>query len=794
MIKNNFKIAWRNLVKNKVYSFINVGGLAVGMSVAMLIGLWLFDELSFDKATPNYDRIVQVMQHQTFDGDVVTQTANPYLLGDEIKNKYGSDFKHIVMSSFIQDHVLSFGEKKLTKTGNFFEPEITEMLSLKMLQGTHSGLSDPASIMLSESLAKAYFGEENAIDKVLKIDNKLDVKVTGVYQDFPSNSSFKGLGFIAPWQLYLNSETWIGEMTNPWRSNFTQTYAQLADNVDIDVVSSKIKDVKINKVKPEERKFKAEVFLHPMSKWHLYSSWKNGVKNGGKIDFVWLFGIIGVFVLLLACINFMNLSTARSEKRAKEVGVRKAIGSERGQLIMQFFSESFLVVGLAFLLALILVLFMLPFFNDVADKDMKILWTNPVFWISSAVFCFITGFVSGLYPALYLSSFQAIKVLKGTFKLGRWAAMPRKVLVVLQFTVSVTLIIGTIIVFRQIQFAKDRPVGYGREGLITIPMNAPELHGHYDAIRNDLLETGVVAEMSQSSSPTTGIWEINNGYEWEGKEPTAGGNFGTVAVTHDYGKSVNWQIKEGRDFSRALTSDSSEMILNETALKFMGLKDPIGKIMKVDGKPFTIIGVIKDMVMESPYKPVFRSVFMLDYNSANVFNVRLKPDVSPSEAILQIGAIIKNYSPAAPFEYKFVDDEYNKKFGDEERIGKLATFFSILAIFISCLGLFGMATFVAEQRTKEIGIRKVLGATVTNLWQLLSKDFVVLVIISCLLAVPIAYHFMDNWLNKYTYKTEISMWIFVWSAVGALAITLMTVSFQAIKAALMNPVKSLKSE
>ncbi|WP_394990210.1 ABC transporter permease [Emticicia sp.] len=794
MIRNYIKIAFRNLVKNKVYSFINIGGLAVGMSVAMLIGLWMYDELSYDKSYPNYNRIVQVMQHQTFNGEVGTQTANPYLLGSEILDKYGSDFKYVVMSAWTNNHILSYGEKNLKKSGNFFEPKITEMLSLKMLRGTRDGLKEPASILLSESVAKAYFGEEDPINKLLKIDNKLNVKVTGVYEDLPYSSSFRDLTFIAPWELYVSSEKWIKEMTNPWRSNFVQTFAQLANNADIDKVSAKIKDVKIRKVKEEEKKFNAQVFLHPMSKWHLYSNWENGINTGGKIEFIWLFGIIGLFVLLLACINFMNLSTARSEKRAKEVGIRKAIGSVRGQLITQFFSESFLVVALSFVLSLLLVQLILPFFNGVADKKMTILWLNPIFWLCSIGFSLITGLIAGFYPAFYLSSFQPIKVLKGTFLLGRWAAIPRKVLVVLQFTVSVTLIIGTVIVFRQIQFAKERPIGYGREGLLTIPISTPELSGHYDAIRNSFLETGAVAEMSQSSSPITGVWEINNGYEWEGKDPALQGNFGTVAVTHDFGKTINWQIKEGRDFSRALTTDSSEIILNETALKFMGLKQPIGKLMKVDGKPYTIVGVIKDMVMDSPYKPVFRSVFMLDYHSANVFNIKLKPTVSSREALAKIETVIKKYSPAAPFEYTFIDAEYNKKFGDEERIGKLTAFFTILAIFISCLGLFGLASFVAEQRTKEIGIRKVLGATVANVWRLLSKDFVVLVIISCLIAAPIAYYFMNNWLQKYTYRTDISWWIFVFTGFGALLITLLTVSYQAIKAALMNPVKSLKTE
>jgi putative ABC transport system permease protein len=799
MIRNYFKIALRNLLKHKGYSFINIFGLATGMAVAMLIGLWIYDELSYNKSFQNHDRIAQIMQHQTFDGEVNTQTANPYLLGDEIRAQYGSDFKYIVMASWTGEHLLTFEEKKLTKTGNYFEPAITEMLSLKMLKGTRSGLKEMNSVLLSESVAKAYFGEADPLGKVMKVDNKMNVKVTGVYQDLPYNSDFKDLSFILPWELYLSTQPWIKEMTNPWRSNFTQTYAQLADHAmmqpsSMAQISAKIKNVKFNKIRPEEKAFKPVVFLHPMSKWHLYSEFKNGINTGGRIEFVWLFGIIGAFVLLLACINFMNLSTARSEKRAKEVGIRKAVGSVRGQLINQFFSESLLVVIIAFGLSLLLVQLILPAFNEVADKKMFLLWSNPVFWLLSVGFTLLTGVVAGSYPALYLSSFQPIKVLKGTFRVGRFAAVPRKVLVVVQFTVSVTLIIGTIVVFRQIQHAKNRPIGYSRDELLTVPINTPDLTGHYDVLRNDLLKTGVVAEMSESSNPVTSIWAINNGYDWRGKDPSIQGNFAAVSVTHDFGKTIDWEFKEGRDFSREFATDSSAIILNETAVKFMGLKKPLGEIVKINEKPFQVIGVVKDLVMQSPYSPVFRTSFVLDYKDVNVINIKINPAISSREALAKLEVVFKKHNPSAPFEYKFVDDEYAKKFSDEERIGKLATFFAMLAIFISCLGLFGLASFVAEQRTKEIGIRKVLGASVTNLWGLLSKDFVLLVIISCLISSPIAYYFMNDWVQKYEYHTDISWWVFIASGAGALTITLLTVSFQAIKAALMNPVKSLKTE
>jgi ABC-type antimicrobial peptide transport system permease subunit len=512
------------------------------------------------------------------------------------------------------------------------------------------------------------------------------------------------------------------------------------------------------------------------------------------MQFVWLFGIIGIFVLLLACINFMNLSTARSEKRAKEVGIRKAIGSLRGQLLAQFFSESLLVVAFGFVCALLLAQLALPFFNNVADKKMSILWGNPIFWLSGIGVSLLTGLIAGSYPAFYLSSFQPVKVLKGTFRAGRYAAMPRKVLVVLQFTVSVTLIIGTITVFRQIQFARNRPVGYNRDGLISLQTINTDIHDHFDAVRTELKSAGAIEEMAEATSPVTSVWTTNGGFDWKGKDPAQSVDFPTTGVSYEYGKTVGWQFKEGRDFSPAFATDSSAFVINEAAARFIGLKDPIGEVIRWDNQSFTIVGIIKDMIIESPYKPVRPSIYLIDKRKSSIINIKINPSLSAPAALSKIEATFKKYSPEQPFDYTFVDNQYARKFGNEERIGKLASFFAILAIFISCLGLFGMASFMAEQRIKEIGIRKVMGASVFNLWQMLSKDFVVLVLISLLIAIPMAYYFMHNWLQNYQYHSDISWWIFAVTAIGILVITLLTVSFQSIKAALMNPVKSLKAE
>jgi putative ABC transport system permease protein len=794
MFKNYFLIGWRNLLRNKWYSLINICGLAMGMAVAILIGLWMYDELTYDTYHPNYDRIAQVMQHQTFNGQVGTQVANPAGMAEEIRNVHGSDFKYVLQSSWNNNHTLTHGEKMFAYPGNYFEPDIAHMLGLEMIHGTRDGLKEMNSIFLAESVAKAYFGDEDPMNKTFRLNNQADVKVTGVYKDLPENTTFKDLKVILPWDLYLSLNTWIKDMDEPWGSNFTQTYAQIADHADMEQVSAKIKDVKLNKVAADDRRYNPQVFLHPMKKWHLYSDFKNGKNAGGAIENVWLFGITGVFVLVLACINFMNLSTARSEKRSKEVGIRKSIGSMRSQLVTQFFSESVLVAFLSFILSILLVLLVLPQFNLVAAKKIAILWASPTFWLIGIAFTLLTGLFAGLYPALFLSSFQPVKVLKGTFKAGRFASIPRKVLVVLQFTISVTLIIGTMGVYTQIEHAQKRPVGYNRDGLIYVGLNS-ERGQKFEVIRQELKTSNMITEMAQSGSPVTQVWNTNGGFDWEGKDPEQAVDFPNNSVSVEYGQTIGWTIKEGRDFSLDFASDSAAFILNESAVDFIGLKDPIGKVIRWNDEPFTVIGVVKDVLVQSPYQPVRASMFhLVDADGANVALIRINPQVSTQDAMRKIEEVFKKHNPTSPFRATFVDEEFARKFGNEKRVATVAGFFAILAVIISCLGLFGLASFVAEQRTKEIGIRKVMGASVLNLWRMLSKDFVVLVVLSCFIAIPLAYYQLYNWLQGYEYRADIPWWIFASAGIGALVITLLTVSFQAIKAALMNPVKSLRSE
>jgi putative ABC transport system permease protein len=806
MLRNYLKVAWRNLSRNKGYSALNISGLAIGMAVAILIGMWIYDEVSFDKYHKNYDHIAQVMVRGNFNGNRFATTSLPRPLEQEIRNKYGRNFKQIVMSRWNEGHILSVGDKKISPTGRFMQEGAPEMLSLEMRSGNRAGLKDPHSILLAASTAKALFGDEDPLNKMIRIDNALDVKVTGVYEDLPRNTEFSDVKFISTWDLLISNNKWMQNAADNWGNTSFLMYVQIQPNTSFASASASIKNAEQDNVDAEGKKFNLEVFLNPMSRWHLYSEWKNGVNTGGPIQYVWLFGITGIFVLLLACINFMNLSTARSEKRAKEVGIRKAIGSMRGQLIRQFMSESVLMACLAFLLAIILVSLAIPSFNTLSGKEISGFWSNAWFWLISVSLIVITGLVAGSYPALYLSSFNAVKVLKGTFRVGRFAALPRKALVVLQYTVSVALIIGTVIVYQQVQHAKDRPVGYERNGLLMMPLKSPDVKDKFELIASELKKKGIAAAVSGASAPVTAVWSNNGGFEWRGKTADKVDGFATVWISPDFGKTVNWQIKAGRDYSTALASDSLtfpfksdlqySLVINEAAAAYMGFANPVGeKIVWDDGIRFTIIGVVKDMVMESPFNPVRPAVYIVNYGNADSYmNIRIHPDLSVADALAKTEAVFKQMVPAVPFDYQFADTEYGLKFSAEERIGQLSTVFAVLAILISCLGLFGLASFVAEKRTKEIGVRKVLGASVFSLWKLLSKEFVILVIIALFIAFPVANYFMGKWLLNYEYRTGVSWWVFVIAGISALVITLLTVSYQSIKAAVANPVKSLRSE
>ena len=793
MLKNYLRIALRNLTRNRFSSAINIGGLAIGMSVAILIGLWIYDEISFNKSFANHERIAMVMQNQNLSGGIETWRGEAMQLAPTLRKEFPNHFKFLITGTGGQE-LLSYGDKKIKTSGAFYDPEVLDMFSINMLSGDHRALRDPSSIVLSASLAKELFGGADPLGKTIKLDNKDVVKVTGVYANLPENSDWSDVFYLGSFPGLINMNGWATTNKLDWGNSWFNTYAMVNDKADMVAASKAIKDVKY-RYSPGDRRFNPVLFLHPLDRDHLYSDFKEGVATSGRIQFVRLYTMIGIFVLLLACINFMNLSTARSEKRAREVGIRKAIGSLRGQLIGQFFSESVLIALCSFALALCIAQLLLPFFDQVSGKTLSIPWRQPIFWLTGLGFTVATGLIAGSYPALYLSSFQPIKVLKGTFRVGRLAALPRKALVVVQFTVSVILIVGTIAVFRQIQYVKNRPVGYTREGLLLADVQSPNILQHFKTISDELMQTGLVSAVSGSQHDLTNSWTNNMGFKWEGKDPQLQESFFTNGVTSDFGKTAGWRIVQGRDFSPGLATDSGAFIINEAAVKYMNLRHPIGKIVRWgDNEVYTIIGVASDMISQSAYSNANPMIFFLSRYGIGKLNIRLAPSAGVPRAIAAIQAIFKKYDPEHAFEYQFADEEFAKKFGDEERIGQLAGFFTLLAIFISCLGLLGLSAFVAEQRTREIGVRKVLGATVFNLWNLLSREFVLLVSLSLLIGGPIAFWIMHSWLQNYAVHAALSWWIFALAAAGAMALTLFTVSFQAIRAALANPVKSLRTE
>lgn len=797
MFKNYLKIGWRNLLRNKGYSIINIGGLSMGITVAILIGLWVSDELNYNTNYKNYDSIAKVYRYNTFANTVETNLFSVTGLGTLLRSEYGDYFKYVAMVKGSEDRrVLQFGENRFTQRGYLMQSDGPAMLELEMVHGSWKGYTGKNTILISSSLADKLFSGEDPLNQVIQMDSKYDLKVVGVYKDLPGNAEFHDATYFAPLDLYFG-----GNMDmNVWNNYNVFIYVQLQPGHTFEGVSENISDAMLPHVDERTAESNPELFLLPMSDWHLRSDFENGVRvTSNKLQSVWIFSIIGCFVLLLACINFMNLSTARSERRAKEVGIRKSMGSVRSQLVYQFFSESFLVAMISFVVAIVLVQILLPTFNSIADKNIGLPWGSLPFWTAGLGITFITGILAGSYPAVYLSSFNPVKVLKGTFKVGHYVASPRRVLVVVQFCISVMLVAGTGIVYQQMSYGKDRPVGYTREGLISLRLGAYENRGDLKTIRNELQATGMVSEIGEANYQVTSTLGWNDDFRWRDRdEDLSGLNFNTIFVTHGYAEAVGLEFVEGRDFSPEFSTDKEGVIINETAAKNLAVANPVGETIiwnrNGTGYPYTILGVVKDMVKGSPFADTDPSMLFLASWSLEYLYIRINPQVSTYDALPVIKKSLASLLPAVPFDYTFADDDYNAKFKSEERIGVLAAIFSVLAIGISCLGLLGLVSFTAEQRTKEIGIRKVLGASVVQIWQMLSKEFVLLVILSCGIALPLSYWLMNNWLENYEYRTTISWDVFAFSVGAALLITMITVSFQAIKAGVSSPVKSLKAD
>ncbi|MDW3647196.1 MAG: FtsX-like permease family protein [Bacteroidia bacterium] len=794
MIRNYFKIAWRNLVRHKTYSLINIGGLSLGMAVFLLISLWVWDELSYNTSFENYSSIAQLYQNRTFNGETDTYRIVPQPISKELSENY-PDFVGAVLA-VENENIIAHGDKIIKGDGMSVEFGFPAMFSMNFLKGDQQSLREINSVLLSQSFAEALFGDIEPMGKLLRIDNEADLLVSGIYEDFPANSEFDDISFLNTFEFYRSIDALARESEHSWGSNDFLCFVQKEEGVEWGEVQAKFKGLLFDKVDESEHSSNPELIIQPMENWHLHDSFSNGKNTGGAIDLVWLFAWIGIIVLLLASINFMNLSTARSETRAREVGVRKAIGSLKAQLVSQFLSESFLTVALAACFAMGIVLLTLPWFNDLTDKSLSIPFENPIFWSLSLSFIVATSMLAGLYPAFFLSAISPVNALKGNYRPRKISALPRKSLVLLQFTASIILSIGTLIVYDHIQYIKDRPIGYDSDGLLAIYKNTPDLQAlDYEVLRSDLMDTGAVDNMAESSNSITSGGALQSGFSWDGMDAETNLLINVTDITHDYGETVGFDFIEGRNFSREFGLDQEGVILNKTAADMIGKDKLLGEIIRRDyGATFKVLGVIKDIINESPFEAPLPSMYFLNYGNRNVINIRIKSELPASQALASIAEVMKQHNPAAPFDFRFVDKDFARKYAYEEMIGQLAFIFAMLAIVISVLGLFGLSSFMVLQRSREIGIRRILGASVFNLWTLLTKDYSLLVLLALAIASPLAWQIMDAWIQNYNFHQEISIWVFVMAGIGAISLSLITVSYQSIRAAMQKPVNNLKTE
>ena len=785
MFQNYFKTAFRNLWKNKSYGFLNVFGLAIGITCAGLIFLWVEDEMSYDHHNKKIDQLYKVLENQPYEGKTYTFSATPGLLAKGMKDEIPG-IKNACRVTWDQYTLFSLGEKAIFERGCYVDSSIFDIFTLPLLAGHKENVFKQLhSLVISEKMAEKFFGKQKDIlGKTLKVDNKDEYTITGVFKDIPQNSSVK-FDWLSPFKIYNDRNNWL----NYWDNNGILTFVELEKSTDPATVNMKL----FGYLKAKDTTIVARPFLFGMNEWRLYSKFEEGKRAGGRIQYVRMFSIIAWIILLIACINFMNLATARSEKRAREVGVRKVLGAGKKILIAQFIGEAMILAFLSLIIAIGIISLLLPSFNTLVEKNLSIGLTDPSHFLSLIFIGLICGLVAGSYPALYLSSFNPIWVFKGLNLKGSGAAYIRKGLVVLQFTISIILIISTIIVYNQIQHIKNRDIGYNKENVIQTGLRG-EMKKNFQVIKQQLLSSGYVENAAMSNLNQLYMGSSTGGYEWEGKDPSK-----KVLVTQDlispeYIKTMGIQITKGRDFYTDPKQDSLNVIINETFAKIIGKKDIVGTLLRDDSTNYTIVGVVKDFVFDDMYGKSDPLIFRCWPDYFGYMYVRLKPQANVEKAVDKLKTTIIANNPGYPFDYIFVDDEFDKLFKSEVLIGKLSRIFALLAIVITCLGLFGLAAYTAERRTKEIGVRKVLGASVTGIAGLLSKEFLKLVILSSLISFPLAWLLMYNWLQNFAYRVQINWWVFIVAAVLAIFIALFTISFQAIKAALSNPVKSLRTE
>ncbi|MEO9869487.1 ABC transporter permease [Ekhidna sp.] len=789
MLRSFFLISIRNLKKNGLYSVINISGLSIGIVCSVLILLWVASEISYDKFLPKYDRLYQVYISSEFDERVNKWRSVPLPTYEEMK-VIDSNIKNSVVAGWGSDRLITAGDIRIIKPGYYVSEEFLEMFEFPLISGTHrEALKDPMSIVLSESLAKILFGDEDPIGKQVRLSDEGTLQVTAIAKDLPENSTFQ-FDYLATWKYRESVNEWIKDNKTNWGNYSFQVFVELNDPSRQAHVDSSIYD--LAEEKDGEDGMDKHFFLHPMKDWRLYSNWnEKGEQAGGRSDYVQLFTAIAIIILIIACINFMNLATARSEKRAKEVGIRKSLGTSRSRLIYQFISESIFITFIAFLIAVILTELALPSYNNLVEKELSINYTSPLFWIASIGIIIVLGVISGSYPAFYLSSFRPVQTLKGTIKVGKGATTPRKVLVVLQFAFSIVLMISTIVIFQQINLVKNRDLGYQQDRLISVELTN-DLSDNYEILKQELMSSGMVESVTRSNSQITQI-NSNNFLGWPGKPDDRRVIFTTITTTYDYAKTMGIDVLMGRDFSKDFASDSSAIVINKAALDIMGLEDPIGTNLDLWGDKLKLIGVVDNVLMGSPYEPV-KPMFLILQDWGGYISIRLKKTNDLQATLGSVEQTFNKHNPAYPFEYNFADVEFQRKFTTINLTRKLASLFATLAMIITGLGLFGLASYTAEQRIKEIGIRKVLGATVASLMKLMSKDFSRLVVISFFLAAPLAWYLLDQYLDRYTIRVDVAWWIFPLVGSIVLLFAIAIVSDQARRAAKANPVKSLRNE
>ncbi|MBS1741405.1 MAG: ABC transporter permease [Bacteroidetes bacterium] len=786
MIKNYIKTSFRNLWKNRSHSFLNIAGLGIGIACAALIYLWVEDELNYNHHFANRKNLYKVKDQQTYDGTTYVFDATPGKLAEGIKTEIPG-IKRTSRATWNSKKLFSAGDKSINEEGYYVDPSFLSMFELKFIKGNAIHAFDQLrSLVITEKMAIKFFGNTEVTGQTLKVDNQQDYIITGVVEDMPTDVSIQ-FEWLSPFKIYEDNNEWLQQ----WGSNGIITYVETEPNANIEAINKMM----FGFVQTKKSESIAHMFIYPMERWRLYDTFDNGKETEGRIKYVHLFSIIAWIILLIACINFMNLATARSEQRAREVGVRKVLGAGKSKLIAQFIGESLIMAFIAALLSVLILVLVLPAFNGLVEKELSaniFKWNHLSALMGISLLC---GLFAGSYPAFYLSSFNPVQVLKGLkLKTNVSAVFVRKGLVILQFSISIILIISTMIIYRQVNHIRQRNLGYNRQELVYLPVEG-NVVPHFNAIKYDLQKTGFVENAALSRSMVLQLGSNTGDFNWEGKDPNKQVLITVESVSPEYISTMGMKVKEGRDFYSNIKSDSNNVIINESFAKIINRKNIVGSTVTWgDDSKYTIVGVVNDFVYNNMYGTAAPLILFTDTTSVNYLTVRFKPNSNLSAALPAFEKVMKANNPGYLVEYKFVDESFDQYFKTEKLIGKLAAVFSILAIVISCLGLFGLAAYTAERRTKEIGIRKVLGASVNGLATLLSKDFLILVLISCFIAFPVSYWMMHNWLNDYDYRVAMSWWIFVAAGLLAILIALITVSYQAIKVALTNPVKSLRNE